>query len=304
MIFYWIKKNLLIIALLLVIIYLLSGRSSPSPLRLFNSMERANTGYSDMSAEIAPSAGGLIAEGTSSKMMYPAPEAPPQTDVTERLVIQDSNLSLLVKDVPATRDSIIDHARSVGGYMVTSNIQNPQDAPTATVIIRVPSDKLEQTLTFLRNSAIKVVSEFLNGQDVTDEYIDIDKHIAILENTKTKYQEILNQAREISDITNLTQQIINLQNQIDAYIGQQDALSKRAKLARITIYLSTDEIALPYAPSDIFRPAVIFKMAVRSLIADVRGIATKLIWAGVYAVIWIPVLAVIFIAWRFFKPRK
>src|SRR4030067_996454 len=98
--------------------------------------------------------------------------------------------------------------------MVTSNIQNPQDAPTATVIIRVPSDKLEQTLTFLRNSAIKVVSEFLNGQDVTDEYIDIDKHIAILENTKTKYQEILNQAREISDITNLTQQIINLQNQI------------------------------------------------------------------------------------------
>ena len=55
------------------------------------------------------------------------------------------------------------------------------------------------------------------------------------------------------------------QSQIDSYKGQQDALKKNAQLAKLTIYLSTDEIALPYAPSETFRPQIIFKLAVRGI---------------------------------------
>jgi hypothetical protein len=174
--------------------------------------------------------------------------------------------------------------------MVSSNVSSPEEAPTATLVIRVPSETLEQTLDYLRGQSIKVVSENLTGQDVTDQYVDYDKRIAILESTKAKFEQILESASEISDITNLNREIISIQNQIDSLKGQQEGLSKRAEMSKLTIYLSTDEIALPYAPSETFRPGVIFKLAIRSLISNLRTVATWLIWLGVYSLVIVPLV--------------
>ena len=111
-------------------------------------------------------------------------------------------------------------------------------------------------------------------------------------------------AKEITDITNLTREIISMQNQIDSLKGQQDALTKKAQMAKLTIYLSTDEIALPYAPSETFRPNVIFKLAVRSLVGFLRGLAKMTIWLGVYSVVWIPAIVVYTFVRKWFKKRN
>ena len=121
-----------------------------------------------------------------------------------------------------------------------------------------------------------------------------------LEKTKAKFEEILEAATEIQDILQVQREIINLQAEIDAVIGQQKYLEQSAKLARLTVYLSTDELALPYAPSETWRPVVIFRQAVRSLIYQMRKIGTALIWLAVYSVIWIPALLLIY----YFKKRK
>lgn len=231
-------------------------------------------------------------------------EYAPQADVEERLVIQESNLSLLVKDVVEVRNKILDFAKKSGGYMVNSSTSNPQDAPTATITIRVPSEKLQEVLDYFHSLSIKVVSENLVGRDVTDQYVDIDARIKTYEKTMARYESILESATEIADITNLTQQIIYTQNQIDSLKGQQDALEKNAQFAKLTIYLSTDEMALPYAPSETFRPGVIFKLAVRSLVGFLRGLAKLAIWIGVYAVIWVPALVIFKLARKWLKRRK
>lgn len=216
------------------------------------------------------------------------PDYPPQPSVQDRLVVQESNMSLLVKNVTDTRNKIVSYAQEVGGYMVTSKVSNPEDAPTSNITVRVPADKLKETLEYYRSLSVKVVSENLLGTDVTDQYVDIETRIGQLERTKVRLEEILSQATEINDITNLTQQILNYQNQIDSLKGQQEALAKNAELAKLTVYLSTDEIALPYAPSETFRPGIIFKLAVRSLVGFLRQLAAALIWASVYSVVWVP----------------
>ena len=236
--------------------------------------------------------------------IYPPTDYSPQPDVKDRLVVQESNLSLLVEDVTDIRNKIVSYAQQKGGYMVSSNVSNTQDAPTATVVVRVPSKDLEEALDYFHSLSVKVVSENLVGQDVTDQYVDIDTRIAQLERTKARLETILDQATQITEITNLTQQILNYQNQIDALKGQQDALEKNAQLAKLTIYLSTDEIALPYQPSETFRPGVIFKLAVRSLVGTLRGMATLGIWVGVYAVIWLPALILFVLLRRWLKKRK
>lgn len=236
--------------------------------------------------------------------IMPETDYTPQTSAANRLVIQESNLALLVKDVVDTRKKIIGFAESKGGYMVNSSTSNPQDAPTATISIRIPASTLEQSLEYFHSLSIKVVSENLLGRDVTDQYVDIDTRISQIQGTVARLNGILNQATEISDITNLTNQILNYQNQIDSLKGQKLSLEKNAELAKLTVYLSTDEIALPYAPSETFRPAVVFKLAVRSLVGTLRGIATDAIWLLVYSVVWLPALLIFLYVRRYLKNRK
>lgn len=135
-----------------------------------------------------------------------------------------------------------------------------------------------------------MVSEHLDGQDVSDQYVDIQKRIIILEKTLSQFEDLRDKSQEISDLTSLTREILNIQSQIDSYKGQQESLEKNAEFTKITAYLSTDEIALPYQPDDNFRPNVIFKLAVRSLMGSFREVLSGLIWLGVYGVLWIPVL--------------
>ncbi|KKQ53012.1 hypothetical protein A2865_02775 [Candidatus Woesebacteria bacterium RIFCSPHIGHO2_01_FULL_39_17] len=301
----WVKKNKLATILIVIVIYFLYRTffgvnllSLSGPTRQYKS--GGTIGISPEGSFGAPSAGiSLPSLSPNYQQDYT-----PQPDVKDRLVIQESNISLLVKDVVNVRNKILEYANSNGGYMVSSSTSSPEEAPYATVTIRVPSGKLQEALDYFHALSVKVVSENLVGRDVTDQYVDIDKRIATYEKTKAKYEEILDRATTITDITNLTREIISIQTQIDSLKGQQDALEKNAELAKLTIYLSTDEIALPYAPSETFRPGVIFKLAVRSLVGFARNLATLAIWIGVYAVIWVPALAIYIFVRNWLKKRR
>lgn len=287
----WIKSHKLTFLLLLVILYFLYSKFSQPP--IYPAVNFLPTMESGVAMKTAPALGRPI--GGMPDFFPPQQEAPPATDVDTRMVINNSYLSLLVNDVTETQKMIIQTAQTAGGYMVESNLSNPQDAPTSTVVVRVPSATLTRTLQSFRTFAVKVITENLSGQDVTDEYVDNQARLETLYKTKAKFEEIFDQAKEIQDILNVQREIINLESQIDSVKGQEQYLEKNAQMAKITIYLSTDELALPYAPSETWRPQVIFKQAVRSVLGNLRKVGTTLIWLAVYSILWIPLLILIYI---------
>lgn len=239
--------------------------------------------------------GGVTYEGVSI-------EAKPTTK--ERLVVEESNLSLVVKDVSATADEIISYAEREGGFMVSSSITNPEESPVATVIVRVPAAKFKTAIEYFRSLAIKVSSENLLGRDVTEEYEDIEERIATLEKTIIRFEEIRTKATKVSELLEVTREIINLQEQIDSYKGRKEYLEKTAAFAKITVYLATDEFALPYQPPAGFRPGVVFKQAVRALLTNLYALGKALIWIGVYGVIWVPALVIITFLRKRKRPRR
>ena len=288
----WVKNNKLTVFLFIVIGFLffkggigkLALRKSYNPRVAYDKgLPRAGGGGEIASLE-APMAKGVIPP--------PVPQTTPQSEVKDRLVVEESNVSLLVENVRQKVDQIISYAEEKGGYMVSSSLKQPEEAPFATVVLRVPSRELRPALDHLRSLAVRVTSENLKGWDVTDEYVDLEARVETLEKTKTKFEEILNKAVNIDQILRVQRELINLQQQIDNLKGRQDYLEKTAQNAKLTVYLSSDEWALPYAPSKPFRAKVIFKTAVRSLVLTLRGLAKLAIWAGVYSVIWVPVLII------------
>jgi hypothetical protein len=287
----WIKTHKLLIVLFLIIVYLVFGNTLSYTSLSSQSPMLGNTNYSKMSL---PSVGGIDS--------YPQSFSRSEQDLTttNRMVIQESNLSLLVKNVRETGNAIVSYAEKNEGYMVTSSYNRPEESPFATITVRVPTTKFKAALSYFNSLAVKVTNENLLGTDVTEQYTDIEAQLSTLRATKVKFDDILNKATQVQDILTVQREIITLQAQIDNLIGQQKALSQNAELTRITVYLSTDELALPYAPDQVFRPDVVFKHAARSLLTTFRVIAEMLIWVGVYSVIWVPVTG----AYIYYKRRK
>lgn len=290
----WLKQNKLLAFLLVIIGYLVYQQFLPSVYRLTNQVSRreligeplSEVGVTSLTKEIVPPPGGYA----------PAPE------VEERLVVRQSTLSLLVKAVAQTQQMIVQKAEELGGYLVDSHLSHPEEAEAVfgTVTVRVPQEKLNDVLEYFRSLAVKVVSENLAGRDVTDEYVDIEARLATLLKTKVKFEAILEQAQKVEDILKVQRELTNLQIQIDNLKGQQLYLEKTAQLSKVTVYLSTDELSLPYAPSEAWRPKVVFKQAVRSLVKAIRKLGTALIWLAVYAVVALPVLVI----WLVLRRRK
>lgn len=289
-IFSWIKTHKLTFILLLIVCWLIYRQNFRSPIVPLS--QRKSTSLE--MTETLPLFGG---RGLS----YPSQPAP-APEVKERLVVKESTLSLLVKNVIEAQKEISKKVQNVGGYLVQSNISHPEEteAISGWITVRVPQEKLEETLNYFRGLAVKVVSETISGQDVTDEYVDIEARLTTLLKTKTKFEEILAKAEKVQDILEVQRELINLQEQIDNLKGQQNYLEKSAQVSRVTIYLATDELALPYVPAESWRPQIIFKQAVRSLIGALRKLGTLIVWFGVYSVIWLPILVIYLIVkhWR------
>ena len=275
----WVTHNKLSIVLIVIILLLFGKNSTPQP---FSSSQSSRSYMANQ---------GMTSKVDSVELGAPVSNEAPvsvSSSAKSRMVMKDSYFSLLVKNVVKTQKEILTKTSELGGFMVNSTLNNPQDVASATLFIRVPSAKLDGMLEYLRSVSVKVVSENLQGQDITDQFTDIQARLVVLQETKTRFDGIMTQATQVQDILAVQREILNLQDQIDSLKGQEEYYKKSADLAKVTVYLSTDELALPYAPSESWIPEVIFKQAVRSLVGFMRTGATFVIWVIVFSVIWLP----------------
>lgn len=292
----WIKSHKLTFLLFVAIFYLLVKQSAPIyPMRLSN---YGAPDYGVKSIGLAQS-GAMMSESVAPPSVSYSKTSTP---TSERMVVADSYLSLVVKKVEDTHRQILMKVQELKGFMVNSSINNPEDNANASLTVRIPSNQLETALKYFKSLSVKVVTENLTGEDVTNQYTDIEARLATLNKTKTIFEDMLSKAITVEDILNVQREILSVQDQIDAQTGQKKYLAENVNLSKITVYLSTDELSLPYAPLDLWRPELIMKEAVRSMISTLRLVVGFLIWIGVYAVIWLPILLIfLFVKRRFVK---
>jgi len=290
-----IKQNKLVILLLFIIAFLLLGRRTFDALSVVSSSSiNRNMSYESSAAMdaigVALPGGAYNKSGSAITRANPVA---PQSEISDRMVVQNSYLSLVVQDVTSSLKQLTDFVVSQGGYMVNSNISRPEEGGTATLTVRVPADALDRTLENFKSQSVKVVSQNLTGSDVTDQYVNNEERLRILERNKQRFEEIMASAEKIDEILRVQNEIFSLQSQIDSIKGQQEYLKKTSEMALMTVYLSTDELALPFAPAQAFRPELIFKQAVRHLMGSLQSIASLIIWAGVYSIMWVPVVLIL-----------
>jgi len=180
----WIKKNKLASFLAIILLILVVKDFLGS--QVVRRTNYGNVGLGETSIVALPKA-------KSRTALFPEKEVAP-SESEERLVVKTSSLSLVVNDVRQASDEVVDYAQKIGGFMVSTSLNKPQEVPFATVVVRVPADKLTAALDHFRSLAVKVSSERILGRDMTDQYEDIGAKLETLNKTKAKFEEILDKA--------------------------------------------------------------------------------------------------------------
>jgi hypothetical protein len=226
---------------------------------------------------------------------------------TDRKIIRNAELSLQTQDPISGQQKIESIAESLGGFVVDTDVkhsnsinQAPPDT-TVTVSIRVPSMKFAQALDAIRAVGNKVLDEKETGQDITEEYIDLEARIRTQKALEAQFLEIMKRAIKVSDALEVQSQISEVRTEIERLEGRRRYLENKSALSTIKVVLQT-------APPIITATQTGFSDSLKQAAGDAVDIAAAIVNGAIRLVgVMIPVTLMIVLPgallFRFFWRR-
>ena len=213
---------------------------------------------------------------------------------SNRMIIKNADVRLTVKDTDIAIDRATQIIGDAGGYIVSSRVWYQDyygnNLKYAAITIGVPVDEFEKVLSRLRGLALKVVDETAAGDDVTDQYVDLQSQLTNLEATRARIQEFLKDAKTIDEALRINQELSNIEGQIEQIKGQMNYLNDRSAYSTITLNLEPEfptltptptPTAQPTATPIPWNPGQTFGEAKSTVTVLYQGIGDFLIWLGV-----------------------
>jgi len=197
------------------------------------------------------------------------------TQLQERLVIQNADLSIVVADPEIKMAAISAMAKELGGFVVSSNIyqsylSNGEPVPEGSITIRIPAEKLDNALNQIKADAVEVRNENRSGEDVTQNYIDLNSQLHSMEAAVTQLNKIMQNAEKTEEVLNVFSQLQSYNQQIEIIKGQIQYYEQASALSAISITLIAEETIQPIEIGG-WKPQGVARDAIQSLIRFWQG---------------------------------
>jgi len=216
-----------------------------------------------------------------------AETASPEAIQIDKKIIKNGNLSLKVDRVDSAVEKISQIAKDNQGEIFSSNFnQTKTNIKSGSMVVKMPVANFEKTFSQIKGVASLVLSESTSGQDVTEEYADLQGQLKNKQAEEQQFAEIMKQAQKIQDILDVTQQLSRVRGEIERLQGQIKFMDSQTNMSTITVRLSEDQ---NITVVDSWRPWQIIKDSVNSLIKNIQGSINFIIKL---VIIIIPILAV------------
>jgi hypothetical protein len=213
-----------------------------------------------------------------------APSAP--SDGVMRKEIKTGSLSLVVEDVPLSVEKITGFAKTQEGYVVSTYMSKASRFPTASLSLRVPAERFDASMSELKKFG-ELEQAQVQGQDVTEEYVDLEARLKNLRVTEAQFAEIMKKAQKIEDILAVQAQLSQVRGEIESLEGRKKYLDQNVAYSVISVNLSTSADQLPIVDEgEKWKPLAVLKMAVRGLLDVGKGLVNVTIWFVVFAPVW------------------
>lgn len=224
---------------------------------------------------------GMMEEAGTAFMPSPMPPVEPTAGETaaevEQRIIKTGTLRMVVGDILATIEEITSQVSAVGGFVENSSMSEDRSGKKAGwITVRVPVDRFDATVSHIRDLAELVRDESVQGQDVTEQYTDLEARLRNAKEQEEAYLAILAQAKSVEDILKVQRELGNIRSQIESYEGRLKYLQNRTSYSTINVTLETEPDV--QIPTKEFKLVNVVKEAVQALVSAFQWILTALVW--------------------------
>lgn len=242
--------------------------------------------------------------GNADLAYYPLPPsggAGKDVAVKDRKISYSGSLSLFVKDAESSVARITEIAESAGGFVTASRVyESSAHTKAGTITMEVPAPKFRETLKLLKDTAVEVEEESISKNDVTDQYVDLEKRIASLKDEEKYVLQILEKAHSVDELLRVRGHLNTLQSQIERYQGQLQYVSASTQMSTISATLTADADIAVFGIR--WKPLYTVKSSLRGLVGGLADYIDWVIWFVLslpLILLWgASLLFIVFIVWK------
>jgi hypothetical protein len=166
----------------------------------------------------------------------------------ERKIIRNAEITIEVDAPDEGQRKIASIAEKHGGFVVISESSQSDTksqssaASVVNVVIRVPAQNFNAAVEEIRGAVApggRILHEKKSGQDVTEEYIDLEARLRAKRALEAQFLEIMKQAHKVSDALEVQTQLTQVRTEIEQIEGRRRFLENQSALSTITVTLRT-----------------------------------------------------------------
>jgi hypothetical protein len=212
----------------------------------------------------------------------------PQEDFG-RKIIKTADLGITSEDVHGEAARAQQVAARFGGTIVSSQTYRSDNAVYADLLLSVPSDRFEDALDELRGLGEEITTDTVSGQDVTEEYVDLQSRERNLLAGEQSLLDLYNRADNVQDALSIQRELTTIRGQIEQVQGRMQYLKQSSDMSQIS--LSIQPVASPPKPPPAWDPALVVANAWTASLTVLQTLAAAILSTLVFGWWIIPPLA-------------
>jgi hypothetical protein len=161
----------------------------------------------------------------------------------ERKIIRNANLTLEVNSPTDIQRKIVTIAETHQGFVVTSeatqraSTDTSKPAITVNLVVRVPAAQFNPAMEEIRAVGQRVIQEKNSGQDVTEEFMDLEARIKNQKALEQQFLEIMKRAGKVEDALSVQRELADVRTEIEKLEGRRRFLENQSSLSTINVTL-------------------------------------------------------------------
>jgi hypothetical protein len=238
-----------------------------------------------------PSSGGgeFAAAGASVSDDLSAPQD------FDRKIVKTAELGIRAEEVRDAAASAQHIAAGFGGSVLSSQIES-DGSVSADLVLVVPSPEFEAALDELRGLGEKVTTDTVRGEDVTEEFVDLESRERNLLAAEQSLLELYDRAESVNAALAIERELTNIRGEIELVQGRIQYLEDRTASSRISLSIQPVPHATPPPPA--WSPARVVAQSWDASLAVLQALATAVLSAVVFGWWLAPVLIAGLVLWR------
>ncbi len=159
-----------------------------------------------------------------------------------RKIIRNGDFLIESKNLAEDQRKIAALAESLGGFVVTSEFKQSTSGSsesTVKIIVRVPATQFDKAVAEIVKSGSQLIYNKTAGQDVTEEFVDLEARLRAKHALENQYLEIMKRAAKISDVLEVQEKLTEVRTELEQMEGRRRYLENQSSLSTINVTLQS-----------------------------------------------------------------